>query len=147
MISKLGSLQSSQATTQARKVEAQPVESRPRNTNTETAAPRAAAVVQIGGQARALAAQAEATPQSRIAELGAQRAQSPTQSAARPRLGESSEARTEIEIEPVVAQPVPDFSASREVSAPQGRSVYSSGAASETGSATQASSSGRSYVA
>ena len=139
MISKLGSLQSSQAATQARRVEAQPVQSRQTNTNTETAAPRAAAVVQIGGQARALATQNEASPQSRIAELGAQRAQS-TQSVARPRLGESSEARTEIEIEPVVAQPVPDFSASR------GASVYSSGAASEAGSATQASS-GRSYVA
>lgn len=146
MISKIGSLQSSQAATQARRVEAKPVQTTQRNTNTETAAPRAAAVVQIGGQARALAAQNEASPQARIAELGAQRAQS-TQSVARPRLGESSEARTEIEIEPVVAQPVPDFSASREAtSAVPTRSVEASGAASDASSATQASS-GRSYIA
>jgi len=145
MISKIGSLQSSQAATQARRVEAKPVQTTQRNTNTETAAPRAAAVVQIGGQARALATQNEASPQARIAELGAQRAQS-TQSVARPRLGESSEARTEIEIEPVVAQPVPDFSASREATSVPTRSVEASGAASDASSATQASSS-RSYFA
>jgi hypothetical protein len=150
MISKIGSLQSSQASTGARKLEAQPATSKARSAadaGNEPAAPKAAAVVQIGGQARTLASQAEAAPQSRLAELGSQRAAAGGQSAARPRLGGSSEARAEIEIEPVVAQPVPDFnSPAKGVGASSASSVYSSSSAAG-GGASQAASSGRQFVA
>jgi hypothetical protein len=144
MISNVGSVQSSQAATQSRKVEAKvearPVEPRQRAANTASS-PTAAAVVQIGGQARALATQNEAAPQTRTSEASAQRATSASLSAARPRLGDSSETRTEIEIEPVVAQPVPDFSAS------SASSVYASSSASRTGAASQAQSSSRQFIA
>jgi hypothetical protein len=145
MISNVGSVQSSQAATQSRKVEAKvearPVEPRQRAANTASSSPTAAAVVQIGGQARALATQNEAAPQTRTSEASAQRATSASLSAARPRLGDSSETRTEIEIEPVVAQPVPDFSAS------SASSVYASSSASRTGAASQAQSSSRQFIA
>jgi hypothetical protein len=145
MISNVGSVQSSQAATQSRKleatVEARPVEPRQRAASTTATSPSAAAVVQIGGQARALATQNEAAPQTRTTEASAQRATSASLSAARPRLGDSSEARTELEIEPVVSQPVPDFSAS------SARSVYASSSGAQTSTASQAQSSSRQFVA
>jgi hypothetical protein len=158
MISKVGSLQSSQASTLAatRKLEAKPkVEAKPAAAVPRSGTPgasaadaaRPAAVVVIGGQARALATQNEASSQSRIGALASQRASVPDQGAARPRLGDSSETRTEIEIEPVVAQPVPDFnSVGKELSAGAASSVYSSASSAASSSASQASSS-RQFVA
>jgi len=145
MISNIGSVQSLQADTGVRKVQAQPTESRQQSITTPEAKARPAAVVQIGGEARALATLQEEGQQSRVPELSSQSAAGST-SVQRSRLGEISEARTEIEIEPVVAQPVPDFNApAQELNASPIRSAY--GSASAATSAADQASRGREFVA
>jgi len=93
MISPIGRQAYTQGASRIQKAEAPPTEGRPRPTNTREPATQSAAVVRIGNDARVLASQSEQVARSGVRS--------------------ESEQRAEISIEPVVAQPVPDFNASR----------------------------------
>jgi hypothetical protein len=87
MISRVGSPGYTESSSRVQKAGTGPSEARAPKTNTREPPTAAAAVVRIGNEARALANEARG--------------------AERPRSG--AEQRAEISIEPVVAQPVPDF--------------------------------------
>jgi hypothetical protein len=99
MISRIDSVQSTQATTRALQAEAKPAAARPQPAKSSETAARAAVVVRIGGDARALASQEDSEARAQVGEQSGERAPA------------ASESRSEIEIQPVVAQPVPDFKA------------------------------------
>jgi hypothetical protein len=93
MISSIASQGHVQGASRAQRPEAKPVEARPQPTSKKETAASAAAVVQISSKARALSSEAN---QASAAQASAQ-----------------SEPRPEVRIQPVVAQPVPDFNGSK----------------------------------
>jgi hypothetical protein len=90
MISRIGSQGYTQSSSRIQKAGAEP---RPQNAREPATKPttQSAAVVRISSDARALASQSEGVEKQ----------------------GQSADARAKIDIEPVVAQPVPDFNASK----------------------------------
>jgi hypothetical protein len=93
MISNIGSQGYAQAANRAQRPEPRAAEARQSPTPAQQTSTQAAAVVSIGSEARA-----RATETDHSAEL---------------RASGESQPRADISIEPVVAQPVPDFHASR----------------------------------
>lgn len=93
MISNVRSPGYSQGTSRVQKPEQQPAEARQRPASVPETSTQSAAVVRIGSDARARAAE--------------------TDTAAAPEVGAEPKQRAEVSIEPVVSQPVPDFNASR----------------------------------
>jgi hypothetical protein len=89
MISRIGSRGYTESASRVQKAGTGPAEARAPKTNTREPTTEAAAVVRIGSAARALASEASGAERTRI----------------------DTEQRAEISIEPVVAQPVPDFNA------------------------------------
>ena len=100
MISRIGSQGYTEGSSRIQQAGAQPSEARAQRETPKEAAPRSAAVVRISSDARALASEAgdRARPLTGAAAGGGERARPLT----------SSEPRATVEIEPVVAQPVPD---------------------------------------
>jgi hypothetical protein len=92
MISNIGSQGYAQAANRVQRAEPRAAEARQSPTPAQQTSTQAAAVVSIGGEARA-----KATETDNAAEL---------------RASGESQPRADISIEPVVAQPVPDFRAS-----------------------------------
>jgi hypothetical protein len=93
MISNIRSQGSAQGANRVQRPEPRAVEARPSPTPAPQTSTQAAAVVRIGSDARARATE--------------------TDNAAEPRAAAETQPRADISIEPVVAQPVPDFQASR----------------------------------
>jgi hypothetical protein len=93
MISKVGSQGYAQGANRAERPEPRAVEARRSPTPAQQTSTQAAAVVSIGSDARARATE--------------------TDNAAEPRASGETQPRADVSIEPVVAQPVPDFNASR----------------------------------
>src|SRR5262245_16274553 len=87
MITRIGTGQSTGGVGRAYQLSSGPTVQRPPQSGTQQAASTRAAVVRIGGDARALAAESD---EARVAKSNTQ-------------------VRPEVELQPVVAQPVPDF--------------------------------------
>jgi hypothetical protein len=111
MISRVGTEQYTKAASPVRSTEARPAEARPQTSNTTSSPARPAAVVQFGGEARTLASQSDVQRQVSTTERNQVQ---------------------QADLEPVAAQPVPDFGGPEAPAAEQ----QSEGAAS-TGNSLQ----------
>ena len=132
MISRVGSGGYTEGSGRVQRTAAQPTEARAQTATPREPVNRSAAVVRISNDARALASDAgsgdRARPLTGAAGSGADRARPLT----------STETRATVEIEPVVAQPVPDFDVPEAPSAePTDTAAAQSGAATRDAARTE----------